>query len=203
MWQLIQQLINQGYLKAPAIINAFQKIKRRDFLPENLAAEESVNTPLPIGHGQTNSQPLTVAFILELLKPQTGQKILDIGSGSGWTTALLAEIVGSAGKVFGVEIVAELKEFGQKNAAKYHFANIEFFCQNGAKGLPEYAPFDRILVSAAAFEIPKALKEQLEVGGRLVIPTTAQDIRLIERISENEYKETIYPGFVFVPLIEE
>ena len=203
MNELIQQLINQGYLKTPAIVNAFYKIKRADFLSSDLVSEESVNAPLPIGHGQTISQPLTVAFMFELLKPEIGQKVLDIGSGSGWTTAMLAEIVGSFGQVFAIERVAALKEFGAKNVAKYSLSNVKFFCQDGAKGLPDHAPFDRILVSAAAYEIPKDLKRQLKVGGRMVIPTTAQDIRLIEKIGGNNYKETIYPGFVFVPLIED
>lgn len=203
MDELIQQLINEGYLKTPAIIDAFYKIKRRDFLPSDLVGEESVNAPLPIGHGQTISQPLTVAFMFESLKPGPGQKILDVGSGSGWTTAMLTEIVGPKGKVFAIERVPELKEFGQKNVAKYNFSNVLFFCQDGSRGLPDYAPFDRIIVAAAAFEVPQALKEQLKVSGRLVIPTDAQDIRLIERISKDKYKETIYPGFVFVPLIED
>lgn len=203
MDELINQLINEGYLKTPAIIDAFYKIKRADFLPPDLVSEESVNAPLPIGQGQTISQPLTVAFMLELLKPERGQKILDIGSGSGWTTALLAEITGPKGEVFAIERISELKEFGQRNLAKYHFANVQLFCQDGSKGLPEFAPFDRIIVAAAAFEVPQALREQLKVGGRLVIPTEAQDIRLIEKVSSIKYKETAYPGFVFVPLIEE
>lgn len=203
MQGLIEELIRQGYLKTPEIIEAFYKIKRRDFLPKNLIAEESVNAPLPIGHGQTISQPLTVAFMFELLKPKKYQKILDIGSGSGWSTAMLAEIVGSKGKVFAIERVSELKEFGQKNIAKYKFSNVKFFCQDGTLGLPNQAPFDRIIVAAAAIEIPQALKDQLTIGGRLVIPTDASDIRLIERIDKDNYKEIIYPGFVFVPLIED
>ena len=203
MKELIQNLIQQGYLKTPAIIKAFGKIKRQDFLPNNLIPEASVNAPLPIGHGQTISQPLTVAFMLELLQPAEGQTILDVGSGSGWTTAMLAEIVGPKGKVYAIERIAELKEFGQKNVAKYKFNNIEFFCQDGSLGLPELAPFDSISVAAAAFEIPQKLKQQLKINGRLVIPTASQDLRLIKRVSKNEFKETMYPGFVFVPLIED
>jgi len=202
MEELINQLISGGYLKTPHIIRAFNKIQRRDFLPPDLIQQESQNLPLPIGHGQTISQPLTVAFMFELLSPEPGQKILDIGSGSGWTTAMLCEIVGPKGKVFGIERIAELKEFGQKNVTKYRFANVKFFCQDGSKGLPNQAPFDRIIVAAAAFEVPKELKQQLKIGGRMVIPTVDQDIRLIEKITEGEYKETIYPGFVFVPLVE-
>jgi len=203
MNELIKNLVEDGYLKTPAIINAFHKIKRRDFLPPDLAGEEIFDSPLPIGHRQTISQPLTVALMLELLAPALGQKILDIGAGSGWTAALLAEITGAKGKVFAVERIAELKEFGERNAAKYHFNHVTFLCRDGTKGLPDEAPFDRILVSAAAPEIPRALKEQLAVGGRLVIPTAAEDIRLIEKISDQKYKERIFQGFLFVPLIED
>ncbi|MFA6382780.1 MAG: protein-L-isoaspartate O-methyltransferase [Candidatus Buchananbacteria bacterium] len=202
MEELINQLISEGYLKSPAIINAFYKIKRTDFLPSGSASAEALNSPLPIGHGQTISQPLTVAFMFELLKPDLGQKILDVGSGSGWTSALLAEIIGPAGKVYAIERISELKEFGRRNTAKYHFSNVEFFCRDGSRGLIEYAPFDRIMVSAAALEIPQALKDQLKIGGRLIIPTVENDIRLIEKLAADKYKETIYPGFVFVPLIE-
>jgi protein-L-isoaspartate(D-aspartate) O-methyltransferase len=203
MERLISQLVSDGYLRTPAIINSFHKIKRSDFLPENAVGKESFNAPLPIGCGQTNSQPLTVAFMIELLKPKPGQKILDVGCGSGWTSAILADIVGPGGRVFGIERIPQLKDFGQKNAAKYCLENVEFFCQDGSRGLPDYAPFDRILVSAAAHEIPNALKDQLKFGGRLVIPTVAQDIRLIKKISSNKFSENVYPGFVFVPLIVE
>ncbi|MFA5021489.1 MAG: protein-L-isoaspartate(D-aspartate) O-methyltransferase [Patescibacteria group bacterium] len=203
MQELITELIKQSYLKTPYIIDAFYKIKRRDFLPADLVSQESLNAPLPIGHGQTISQPLTVAFMFELLKPELGQKIVDIGSGSGWTTALLAEIVGPGGTVYAVERVPELEKFGQKNVSKYNFSNVEFFCQDGAKGLPEKAPFDRIIVAAAAYEVPKALKDQLKIGGRLVIPVADQSLRLIEKTGKNEYQERTYPGFTFVPLIED
>lgn len=202
MQNLIQQLIDQGYLKTPAIISAFKKIKREDFLPEHLKYEAEINAPVLVGFGQTNSQPLTVAFMLELLQPQPGQKVLDVGAGSGWTSALLAEIVGKNGKVFAVERIPELAQFAKKNAAKYNFSNLQFICADGAKGLQNQAPFDRILVSAAAAKIPQALKKQLAVGGKMVIPTQAQDVRLIKRVGDNDFKEKIYPGFVFVPLVE-
>jgi len=104
MSTLIRQLIAQNYLRTPEIIKAFQKIKREDFLPDYLKNEAEENYPLPIGFGQTISQPLTVAFMFELLQPQRGHKILDIGSGSGWTTALLAEIVGEEGRVYAINV---------------------------------------------------------------------------------------------------
>ncbi len=196
-------MVSQGYLKNPRIIEAFLKIKRRDFLSKEFIDNESANVPLPIGHGQTNSQPLTVAFMLELLAPEEGQKILDIGSGSGWTTALLAEIVGPRGQVYAIERISALKEFGESNVKKYKFNNVDFFCQDGTKGLKQFAPFDRIMVAAAATEIPDDLRQQLKVSGRLVIPTVAQDIKLIKKIKANKYEELSYPGFMFVPLIAE
>lgn len=205
---LIDDLIKQGYLKTPEIINAFRKIKREDFvLPQDKEGAE-MNAPLPIGHGQTISQPLTVAFMMELLRPKAGDKILDIGSGSGWTTAILAEIAGEKGRVYGVEVIPKLKEFGEKNVSKYNFISkgiARYFCADGRKGLPDYAPFDKVLVSAAAKEIPPKLLEQLKNNGRLVIPIGAQyqpqDIVLIEKQSKNKFQEKRFPGFVFVPLV--
>jgi protein-L-isoaspartate(D-aspartate) O-methyltransferase len=207
---LIDELIRDGYLKAPEIISAFKKIKRDDFiLPENKNDSE-INAPLPIGYGQTISQPLTVAFMLELLEPKEGEKILDVGSGSGWTTALLAEIVGKKGKVFALEIIPKLKEFGEKNVSRYNFikkGTVLFIEGDGWQGLPEFAPFDKVLVSAAASRIPEKLLEQIKIGGRLVIPIgenyQTQEIVLIDKIGENKYKEKRFPGFVFVPLVDK
>jgi protein-L-isoaspartate(D-aspartate) O-methyltransferase len=198
---LIDDLIRQGYLRTPEIISAFRRIKRKDFVRAEFISNAGLNEPLPIGYGQTISQPLTVAFMLELLQPKKGDKILDIGSGSGWTTALLAEIVGEKGKVYGIELIPELKEFGEKNVSKYNFIQkgiVKFIQGDGSKGLPEKSPFDKILVSAAADEIPQTLKKQLNVGGRLVIPVV-DSIYLIIRNFEG-YKEKKYFGFSFVPL---
>lgn len=208
MSDLIQKLINTGYLKNPEIIKAFKKIKRQDFVLPDLVSESEKNIPLVIGHGQTISQPLTVAFMLELVDPKQGQKILDIGSGSGWTTALLSEIVGPKGKVFGMERIQELKDFGENNVRKYDFVKsgrAVFVTGDGTKGLPKQAPFDRIHVAAAANEIPKALLEQLAIGGKMVIPQgiSFQDIVLVEKTGSKEYKQKNFPGFSFVPLIED
>lgn len=202
---LIELLIKEEYLKTPAIIEAFRKIDRFDFVIDYLKTEAYRNSPLGIGFGQTISQPLTVAVMLELLQPEPGQKILDIGSGSGWSTALLCEIVGGGGKVYGVEIVPELSEFGRKNVSHYNFVRqgiAEFFCADGSKGLPEKAPFDRIISAAASHQIPEAWKEQLKIGGRLVLPMN-QSLWLVVRKAENDFEIKEYPGFIFVPLIEK
>lgn len=201
--QLIDDLIGEGYLRTPRIIDAFRKIDRIDFVPEKFKADAYINAPLPIGYGQTISQPLTVAFMLELLDPEKDDKILDVGSGSGWQTALLAEIAGEKGKVFGVERISELAEFGEKNIDKYDFIKKEIakiIYANGSKGLKNEAPFDRIIAGAMAEKIPEELKKQLKIGGRLVIPQGGSIWLLIKK-SEVEFEEYEYPGFAFVPMV--
>jgi len=190
-------------LKTPKIIEAFRKIRREDFLPEELKEEASINAPLPIGYGQTNSQPLTVAFMLELLEPKEEDKILDIGAGSGWQTAMLAYIVGDKGKVLAIERIPELVEFGRQNVAKYSFIEkgiVEFVCGNASKFVSNGV--DKIIAAASAKKIPDAWKEQLKIGGRLVVPVQSSIWLLIKK-SQADFEEQEFPGFAFVPLIEE
>jgi len=205
MSKLINSLIKQGYLKSDILIEAFLNVERKEFLPEELEGQSEANIALPIGCGQTISQPLTVAFMLELLDPQAGQKILDIGSGSGWTTALLSFVVGEKGKVVALERIKELVAFGKKNVQKFGFCEkgiAEFYEVNGVKGFSQEAPFDRILVSASVKEIPPALKEQLKIGGKLVIPVN-RSLYCLEKKEENNFHEERFPGFEFVPFIED
>lgn len=203
MKNLVKELISSGYLKTPRLIGAFEKIDRKDFVPEEIRDEAYINSALPIGHGQTISQPLTVAFMLELLQPKEGNKILEVGSGSGWQTALMASAIGDNGKIFAVELIPELCDFGKKNVLKYDFLKkgvVKFFCFNAAKGLPDEAPFDRIISAAAAEEIPPAWKEQLKIGGRMVLPVK-DAVRLLIKKSEDKFEERIFPGFAFVPFV--
>jgi protein-L-isoaspartate(D-aspartate) O-methyltransferase len=203
---LINSLIQEGWLKTERYIEAFKKIKRADFLPEENKDLAELNEALPIGFSQTISQPLVVAFMIELLKPEEGEKILDVGSGSGWTAAILAEIVGDKGKIIAIEIVPELKEFGENNILNYNFIKerrVEFLCVDGSKGYKKEAPYDKILASASVQgEIPRAWKEQLKIGGRIVTPI-GNSIWLIIKKSERDFEEIEYPGFVFVPLVEK
>ncbi len=202
---LIDSLIKAGWLKTARIIEAFQKIKRADFLREDMRGLAELNEALPIGCEQTISQPLTVAFMLEQLQPERGQKILDIGSGSGWTSALLARITGEKGKVIALEIIPELKKFGEKNVGKYNFVEkgiVKFIRANGSRGYKKEAPYDRILASASAGEIPFAWKEQLKIDGRIVAPK-GNSIWTIIKKSESDFEEIEHPGFAFVPLVNQ
>jgi protein-L-isoaspartate(D-aspartate) O-methyltransferase len=198
--ELIKNIIKRGYLKTPEIIKAFQQVDRRDFvLPED-EIEPYGDYPLSIGFGQTISQPSTVAFMFELLQPKEGDIVLDVGSGSAWTTALLSEIVGERGFVYGVELVPELVDFGRDNLATYGFDNTEIYqASAGILGLPEQGPYDKILVSAAGYDLPEELVEQLKVGGRMVIPVD-DSILKVDKVSEDDIQEERYHGFAFVPL---
>lgn len=200
---LIDSLVNEGWLKTPRIIEAFRKIKRVDFLPEELKNLAELNEALPIGYGQTISQPLVVAFMMEQLQPIPGDKILDVGSGSGWTTAILAQILSQKGKVIAIDRIPELVEFGKKNVAKYNFIEkgaAEFICADGLKGCEKEAPYDKILASASSEKLSGAWKDQLKLGGRIVTPI-GTSIWLFIKKSATEFEEIEYPGFIFVPLI--
>ena len=173
---------------------------RADFILPEFASTAYRDIPLPIGFGQTISQPFTVAFILDLLKVSPGQSILDIGSGSGWTTALLARLTGPEGKVLGLERLRELVRYGSSNLRRYPFPWATITRAGSALGNPG-KEYDRILVSAAAPHFPEELVDQLKIDGRLVIPVR-HSIRTVARTEEGSKREEIY-GFSFVPLIRD
>jgi len=200
MKKLLSQLIANKVLKTKVIIEAFESIDRKDFVLEKYSDLAYEDIALSIDFGQTISQPTTVAFMLELLKPARGQKILEVGSGSGWVAAMLAEIVGSTGKIFGLEIIPKLATFGRKNLAKYNLPQAEIIQAEKNLGLPKEAPFDRILVSASASVFPNELIHQLKNGGILVLPIRNSIYKIVKK-SEMELITHEFPGFIFVPLV--
>lgn len=224
---LIDALEKGGYLKTPEIKEAFRAIDREDFVPEEYKASAYENTPLPIGFGQTISQPLVVAFMLELLAPQPGEKVLEIGSGSGWQTGLLAHLVGKhiretggiketkgrgrkkaqkPAHVISTERIPELSAMAEANLQKYGVIGkniVELCTADGAKGWESQAPYDKIIAGAASQgDIPEAWKAQLKIGGRIVAPVE-QSIVMLDKKSSTEFEKKEYFGFTFVPLIQE
>ena len=213
----VDDFIKQGVFKTPAIIEAFKKIDRADFVPPELKERAYINEPLPIGEGQTISQPYTVAFMVELLRPEAGNKIFEIGSGSGWQTAILAHIVSrngnqkskiknqNLGKIYAVERIKALYEFGARNIAKYNFIKkgiVETIFGDATIGLKRHSPFDRIIAAAAGEAVPEAWLKELKTGGRLVAPVK-NSIWLYIKKSEKEFDKKEYRGFVFVPLVKD
>lgn len=201
----MQKLKEQEVLKTPRIIDAFEKIDRASFVIDFLKDVAYLDKPLGIGLGQTISQPFVTAFAIELLQPEIGDKILDIGFGSGWQTVILAELVGENGKVFGIEVLADIYNFGKNNISKFNFIEngiIELFLGDGSMGISDKSPFDKIISGATPEkEVPRAWKDQLKIGGKLVFPMGSNIFCLIKK-SENEFEETKYPGFNFLPLIK-
>lgn len=200
MEKLVQELIISGILRTPEIIAAFLATDRKNFTLLEYQNEAYEDYPLPIGEGQTISQPTTVAFMLELLAPKRGEKILDVGSGSGWTTALLAHIVGPSGNIVGVERIPRLVRFGQENLAHCDLPQAHIVQADTALGFPEEAPFDRILVSAASDALPQELVAQLKEGGVMIVPIRDAIWHIVKK-EHAETETTHYPGFAFVPLI--
>lgn len=192
--EFIKYLNNLGVAINPRVAAAFKDINRADFMIEGDPEEDM---PQKIYANQTISQPYVVAFMLDKLELEPGQKILDLGSGSGWTTALLAHITGEEGFVLGVEIIPELVIFGQNNLKKYSFEQAKIItAKTNIYGAPEYGPYDRILVSAKANEeVIQILLKQLKPDGILVIPIEDR----IEKITKG--KRESYSGFRFVPLV--
>lgn len=186
-----------------SLAEAFARVPRRRFLPDDQQGWAESNIPLEIGCNQTNSQPSTVADMLMLLDVSPGQRVLDLGSGSGWTTALLGVLVGETGSVVGVERLRELLDGAIAACDGLGIEPIEFAeAVPGVLGLPERAPFDRILVSAGAANLPVSLVAQLAVGGVMVIPVAGEMLR-VERTGTagDAVSITRHGRYRFVPLI--
>ena len=183
-----------------AVDAAFAAWPREGFLPRRERRRAAYDGPLPIGHEQTNSQPRTVSAMLRLLDVRPGHRVLDVGSGSGWTTALLAHLVGRSGVVDWVELEPSLVEFGAANLAAtgQPWAGIRA-ATPGVLGLPDRAPYDRILVSAEAHALPQQLVDQLGRDGRLVVPVRGS--MLLLRATDAGPEISAHGSYRFVPLL--
>lgn len=194
------QIVARG-ISDPKTLAAMRQVPRHLFVPPGRLKEAYADHPLPIGHGQTISQPYIVAFMTEALGLKGGETVLEVGSGSGYQAAVLARI---AGRVFGIEIVEPLAREAKERLAKLGCDNVEIRAGDGYAGWPEHAPFDAIMVTAAAPRVPEPLKQQLRDGGRLILPVGdyAQELRIVTRRGST-FEERSVLAVQFVPMTGE
>ena len=195
-----RQLAERG-IREVRVLDAMSKVPRHEFIPETLRQEAYEDHPLPIGEGQTISQPYIVAAMLEHLALQATDRVLEVGTGSGFVTALLSLL---CAEVYSVERHAQLAALAESTLHRLGYRNMKIRVGDGSQGWPEYAPFDAILVSAATPEMPPALFAQLREGGRLVVPVgppSSQELQLIGKIG-GEPEVRVLEGCRFVPLVE-
>ena len=181
-----------------------RRVKRHEFIPENLRDLAYDDSPLPIGQGQTISQPYIVAYMTEMLNLKDSDRVLEIGTGSGYQAAVLAEIVR---EVYTVEIIKEFADQAEKRLKTLGYDNIHVLNTNGYHGWPENAPYDAIIVTASPPETPQTLFEQLKTGGRVIVPMSnnediVQNLYLITKTETGRRKENLLP-VRFVPMVEE
>lgn len=197
---LIRYWQSSGLIKDRSVIEAFRKIRRENFMPKEMKHLAYEDNAFPLMKGQTISQPTTVMIMTQALEVKAGMKVLEIGTASGYQAALLSELVGSKGRVITTEIIPELYESGKKNLSK--FKNVKVVLHDGSTGYKKEAPFDRIIVTAACREIPKALTAQLKSDGILVAPVGPEYNQKMIKLKKvrGKIQEEYLGDFVFVPL---
>jgi len=197
--EMVELQIKRRGIRDKRVLDAMLKVPRHLFVPEQMKELAYGDEPLPIGEGQTISQPYIVAYMTETLKLTGREKVLEIGTGSGYQTAILAEL---AREVYTVELIPELSRRAQKVLSELGFQNIHFLVGDGTRGWPENAPYEAILVSAAPATVPRSLIDQLKDNGRMIIPvgTDYQELVLIRKIMDGWEEERLI-GVRFVPLV--
>ena len=199
---MVERQLRPRGIDDPRTLQAMAKVAREKFVPKELQARAYEDRPLPIGYGQTISQPFIVAFMTQEVKPKPGDRVLEIGTGSGYQAAVLAELVA---EVYTIEIVKPLAQSAEARLRELGYKNIHVKAGDGYKGWPEHAPFDAIIVTAAPDHIPQPLVEQLKEGGRMVIPvggTFVQQLNVLEKRG-GAVKQTAAIPVKFVPLTRE
>ena len=204
--RMVRRLLDSGYISGPAVSKAMEAVERHLFLPGELVEQAYLDTPLHIGQGQTISAPHMVGMMVEALDLRPGQRVLEVGGGSGYHAAVMAELIRPGGRVYSMERIESLASSAKKNLQAAGYADVvETVVGDGTRGLPEHAPYDRISIAAASPGIPQPLKEQMEEGGKLLIPVGGrfyQELMLVIRKS-GDYQQRDLGGCVFVPLIGE
>ncbi|MEE9600296.1 MAG: protein-L-isoaspartate(D-aspartate) O-methyltransferase [Thermoplasmata archaeon] len=201
---MVDRLKERGVLRTPKVIEAMQKVPRHLFVPRGMRESAYYDTPLGIGSGQTISAPHMVGMMLEYLEFHEGQKVLEVGGGSGYHAALAGHIVGPSGHVYSVERIPSLARRAIRNLEAGGLSDrVDVLLGDGSEGVPDHAPYDRIFITCAAPEIPPPLMEELDDGGKLLIPLGSryyQDLILLEKQGDQIRRRSL-GGCVFVPLI--
>jgi protein-L-isoaspartate(D-aspartate) O-methyltransferase len=202
--EMVDRHIAGRGVHSPLVLDAMRSVPREAFLPENLREFAYEDAPLPISEGQTISQPYIVALMTEALALEGGEKVLEIGTGSGYAAAVLSRI---ARDVYTVERIGQLAEKAAAALADLGYVNVHVLHADGTRGWTDHAPYDAIVVAAGGPEVPESLKAQLKIGGRLVIPVgvdrRVQELVRVIRVSEHQYKTEDIADVRFVPLVGE
>lgn len=204
-YRLVESLIKRGYLSSDLAIQAMRSTPREVFMPESNRGQSYVDRPQQIGESQTISAPHMVAIMVECLELEPGHKVLEIGAGSGYHAAVVANMVGDKGHVYTVERIPKLAEFAKRNIRMAGLGErVSVFQGDGTKGLPDHAPYDRIFVAAASPNIPKPLELQLVEGGKILVPVGQFHQDLLKGVKiDGRLEIKDMGGCVFVPLIGE
>jgi protein-L-isoaspartate(D-aspartate) O-methyltransferase len=199
--RMVRAQLEERGIRDLRVLAAMREVPRHEFIPEPLRADAYEDHPLPIGAGQTISQPYIVALMLQHLGLQAADRILEVGTGSGYVAALLSRM---CAEVYSIERHAQLATLAEQTLQRLGYSNVKITVGDGSQGWPEYAPYDAILVSAATFEMPPALFAQLREGGRMILPVgslLSQELQLIRKVGGQVVAELL-EGCRFVPLVE-